>query len=502
MPTGGAAPAVPAPKMQGKCKGVAFLASAEQRSVVVKSALMMRVAVAILPEVRQLLAEDPAQVSALLEEMHDEDIADLVGLLNEDEAALVLKSLKAEEAAPILERLDEDQQEAMVEQLGVESIASIISEMSADERTDLIEALPEQVGDTLLETLEKVDPEAAAEVEELAKWPEDSAGGLMTTDYVSVTPGLTVAQVIEEIRKVGEDAETIYYVYVLGPEDILLGVVSLRDLLLASPTDKVDDVMTENVFAVSPEMDQEEVARAMAKYDFSALPVLGPGKRLLGVITVDDVIDVLTEEQTEDVQRLGGVEPIEDSYFKTGFWTFIRKRALWLAVLFVGEFFTGSALRHYDHVIEAVATLSFYVPLLISTGGNSGSQSSTLIIRGLAVGDVRISDWYRVLVRELGQGIVLGIILAFIGMARVWLWSDGTGFMITIGATLVAIVIVGCTVGAMMPLLLRRIGLDPATSSAPFIASLVDVLGIVVYINIAKLILAEVIARGLVTRGG
>jgi magnesium transporter len=458
--------------------------------------------VAILPEVRQLLAEDPEQLSALLEEMHDEDIADLVGMLDESEAALVFKSLKAEEAAPILERLDEDQQESLVEQLGVESIANIISEMSADERTDLIEALPEQVGDTLLETLEKVDPEAAAEVEELAKWPEDSAGGLMTTDYVSVRPGLTVAGVIEEIRKVGEDAETIYYVYVVEGDNRLLGVVSLRDLLLASSSAKVDDVMTENVFTVSPEMDQEEVARAMAKYDFSALPVLGADRKLLGVITVDDVIDVLTEEQTEDVQRLGGVEPIEDSYFKTGFWTFIRKRALWLAVLFVGEFFTGSALRHYDRELAAVAALSYYVPLLISSGGNSGSQSSTLIIRGLAVGDVRSSDWVRILIRELGQGLVLGLFLAIIGMMRVWLWNDGFAFMITIGASLVAIVLVGCTVGAMFPLLLRRIGLDPATSSAPFIASLVDLLGIVVYINIAKIMLAEVIEKAMVHGGG
>lgn len=456
---------------------------------------MMRVAVAILPEVRQLLAEDPAQVSALLEEMHDEDIADLVGMLDENEGALVLKSLKAEEAAPILERLDEDQQEAMVEQLGAESIAPILSEMSADERTDLIEALPEQVGDTLLETLVKVDPEAAAEVTELSKWPEDSAGGLMTTDYVSVAPGLSVAEVIERIRQVGEDAETVYYVYVLDAKDRLVGVVSLRDLLLAPPSAKLDDVMTENVFAVYPEMDQEEVARTMAKYDFNALPVLSPDRRLLGVITIDDVVDVLTQEQTEDVQRIGGVEPIEESYFKTGFWTFIQKRAPWLAVLFVGEFFTGSALRHYDKVIESVATLSYYVPLLISTGGNSGSQSSTLIIRGLAVGDVRVSDWWRILIRELGQGLVLGVFLACVGMGRVWLWNDGTGFLYTIGVTIVAIVLMGCTVGAMFPLLLRRVGLDPATSSSPFIASLVDLLGIVVYINIAKVFLAEAIAK-------
>ena len=456
---------------------------------------MLRVAVAIAPEVRQLLSEDPSQLSALLEEIHDEDLADLLGLLDENEAAQILKALKAEEAAPIFERLDGDTQEAIVEQLGVESIAPIVSEMAADERTDLIEALPEEVGDTLLETLEKVDPEAAAEVEELAKWPEDSAGGLMTTDYVSVPLDLTVGGVIERIRKVGDDAETIYYVYVLDDDERLLGVVSLRDLLLASPTDRLEEVMTEKVVDVYPSTDQEDVARTMAKYDFSALPVLDPSTRkLLGVITVDDVIDVLTQEQTEDVQRLAAVEPIEEGYFQTSFWTFIRKRGPWLAALFISEFFTGTALRHYDEVIQAVAKLSYYVPLLISTGGNSGSQSASLIIRGLAVGDIKIGDWQRVFFREVGQGLVLGLMLATIGMLRVWMWGDGIGFMLTIGATLVAIPLMGCTVGAMLPLLLRRIGVDPATSSTPFIATLIDVMGIMVYFNLAKVLLAEVIA--------
>jgi magnesium transporter len=386
--------------------------------------------------------------------------------------------------------------------MGVESIAPIVSEMAADERTDLIEALPDPVGDTLLETLERVDPEAAAEVEALAKLPEDSAGGLMTTDYISVGLDLTVADVIERIRAVGEDAETVYYVYIVDADHRLLGVVSLRDLLLAAPSERLSEVMTEKVFSVGPETDQEEVARTMAKYDFTALPVLSAERRLLGVITVDDVMDVLTQEQTEDVQRLGAVQPIEESYFRTGFWTFVQKRALWLAVLFVGEFFTGSALRSFDHVLAAVSTLSYYVPLLISTGGNSGSQSSTLIIRGLAVGDVRPGDWWRVLVRELGQGLVLGVFLAIIGMARVWAWGDGAAFVVTIGATLVVIVLMGCVVGSMLPLLLRRVGLDPATSSTPFIASLVDVLGIILYCSVAQLMFKDAIAAAVRQHGG
>jgi magnesium transporter len=455
---------------------------------------MMRVAIAILPEVRELLAADPSQISALLEEIHDEDLADLLGMLEEHEAALILKTLKPEDAAPIFERLDEDQQEAIVEELGVDDAAPIVSEMAADERTDFIEGLPEKFGDDLLESLEKVDPEAAAEVEALAKWPEDSAGGLMTTDYVSAPPGITVAETIQRIRDQSSDAETIYYVYVLNEKHCLLGIVSLRDLLLANSSEKIADVMTENIFAVSPETDQEDVARKMAKYDFAALPVIGPDKLLLGVITVDDVIDVLTQEQTEDVQRLGAVEPMEDGYFQTNFWTFIKKRAPWLAALLMSEFFTGAALRHYDRLIEAVSTLSYYVPMLISAGGNTGSQSSSLIIRSLAIGDVKPSDWKRVIVRELGQGLVLGLMLAIIGSVRVWLWGDGVQLMLTIGFTLLGIVIVGCIVGSVLPLFLRRIGLDPATSSTPFVATLIDVIGILVYMNVAKLFLAEVLA--------
>lgn len=455
---------------------------------------MLRVAVAIVPEVRQLLREDPSQLAALLEEIHDEDLADLIELLDDEEAAQVLKTLTARDAAPIFERLDEDTQEAMVEQLGVDNVASIAAEMSADERTDLIEGLPEAVGDTLLESLEKVDPEAAAEVSELAKWPEDSAGGLMTTDYISVPLDLTVADVIELIRTGGDDAETIYYVYVVTKTNRLLGVVSLRDLLLNPGTAQLADVMTENVFAVSPETDQEEVARTMAKYDFNALPVLGSDRKLLGVITVDDIMDVLTQESSEDMQRLAAVEPIEDGYFQTSFWMFIRKRGPWLAALFVSEFFTGTALRHYDSVIQSVAKLSYYVPLLISTGGNSGSQSASLIIRGLAVGDIKTGDWRKVFLRESGQGLVLGLMLASIGMVRVWMWGDGIGFILTIGITLVAIPLMGCTVGSMLPLLLRRIGVDPATSSTPFIATLIDVLGIIVYFNLAQIFLAQAIA--------
>ncbi|MEZ4437817.1 MAG: magnesium transporter [Polyangiaceae bacterium] len=454
----------------------------------------MRVAVAIVPEVRELLREDPTQLSALLDEIHDEDLADLLELLEEDEAMLVLDQLRASEAADIFERLDDEAQAELVERFGARHLAPIVSEMAPDDRVDFIENLPDRMGEQLLD---EMDPAAAREVEQLIGYPDDTAGGLMTTDLVRLSPELTVAAVIQKLREEAQDAETIYYIYGVEASGTLAGVASLRDIILAEPETPLREVMSEHVHSVLPTLDQEEVARVLRKYDFTAMPVVDEQQRLLGLITIDDVMDVVEEEQDEDVQRLAAVEPIEEDYFRTSFWTFISKRAPWLAVLFVGQFITEAILRRYDPVIQAVTQLTYYLPMLVSTGGNSGAQSASLIIRSIATGDVVIDDWWRVLRRELGQGLVLGSMLAAVGMLRVYMAGDVSGMATTIGATVVAIVVVGCTVGAMLPLLLRRLGLDPATSSTPFIATLVDVFGIVLYFTIANVVLAGVIGRAM-----
>ena len=260
--------------------------------------------------------------------------------------------------------------------------------------------------------------------------------------------------------------------------------------------------MREHVISVPPELDQEEVARQMAKYDLNVMPVVDDTGQILGVITIDDIIDVLTLEQTEDVQKLAGIEPLDMPYFRTSFLTFIKKRGVWLFVLFFGEFFTQTALRHYDPVFDAIHGAAYYVPLLISAGGNSGSQSSTLVIRGMAVGEIRMRDWWRILVRETGMGLVLGLGLAGVGFLRVLMYPEQhADFALTVAITLVGIVMTGCTVGAMLPMILKRIGLDPATSSTPFIASLVDVLGIVIFVHVAKLVMASVLAAHLIPAG-
>lgn len=456
----------------------------------------MRLASLLGPDLKQVLKEDPEQVRELLDEIHPEDLADLIGALDADEAAELLAHLPAEDAAPIFQRLGEGEQGDIVEVMPPESVAQIASEMEPDDRADLFSVLPESVGDAILEKLEQVDPEAAEDVREIEKWPDTSAGHLMTTAYVHVSPTVTVRAAIDAVRAHAEQHdESIYSVYALDAHHRLVGVASLRDLLLSSPDQVLSEVLRSNVISVPPLQDQEEVARTMAKYDLNVLPVVDEHGVILGAITIDDIVDVLTHAQTEDVQRLGAVEPLDLPYFRTSFLTFIQKRGVWLFALFFGEFFTQSALRHYDPVFEAIKGAVYYVPLLISAGGNSGSQSSTLIIRGLAVGEIKLRDWYRILGREVLMGLVLGIGLGVVGFARVLMYPDQHfNFALTVGLTLVGIVMTGCTVGSMLPMLLKRLGLDPATSSTPFVASLVDVLGIIIFVHMAKFVMAAVIA--------
>lgn len=455
----------------------------------------MRLSKLLGPDLKQVLKEDPEQLRELLDEIHPEDLADIVAELEPDEAAELFALMPAEDAAPIFERLEEEEQGDIAPLMPPESVAQIASEMAPDDRADLFNALPDAVGDVILEKLEVVDPEAAEDVRELEKYPETSAGHLMTTAYVWVSPDVTVKGAIDAVRQHAENHhENIYNIYAVNGGERLIGVASLRDLLLASPELPLSEVFTTNILSVKPGDDQEDVARKMAKYDLNVIPVLDDKDVILGVITIDDIIDVLTQEQTEDVQKLGGVEPLDVPYFRTSFLSFIRKRGVWLIILFVEEFFTQTALRYYDPVFDAIKGAAYYVPLLISTGGNSGSQSSTLIIRGMAVGEIKSRDWWRILFREMSMGLFLGLLLGVIGFARVLMYPEQhIQFAFTVGLTLVGIVMTGCTVGSMLPLVLKRFGVDPATSSTPFIASLVDVLGIIIFVHVAKLVMSDVL---------
>ena len=460
----------------------------------------MRLSALLAPDIKHILEEDPEQVRELLAEIHPEDLADIVSELEPHLAAKLLARMPAEGAAPIFERLEEHEQEELAEQMQPESMALIASEMAPDDRADLFSILPPGVAENVLSNLERVDPEAAEEMREIAKYPETSAGHLMTTWYVTGRASNTISEAFDAVRSHAEMTDTpIYNVYALGDGGRLVGLVSLRELIVAAKDGMglpITDLLTRNFISVPPDMDQEEVAKKMAKYDMNAMPVVDAGGVLLGIITIDDIVDVLTAEQTEDVQKIGGMDPLDVPYFQTTFLSFIRKRGVWLLALFIGEFFTQTALRHYDGTLSAIHGAAYYVPLLISAGGNSGSQSSTLVIRGLATGELKLRDWWRILWRETGMGLVLGLGLATIGFFRVLMYKEQhVNFALTVAVAIVGIVFAGCTIGSMLPILLKRLRVDPATSSTPFIASLVDVTGILVFVYTAQLIMADVITQ-------
>jgi magnesium transporter len=441
------------------------------------------------PSLDQLLDEDPITIRRQLNDVHPEDIADLIRNATLDQAAEVIGRLPAEYAAQIFERLEQDRQEELAGKIGIEPLAQLTLEMSADDRVDFLSLVPDAMGKSLRRRIEEEDPDVLEEVEALTQWPETSAGGLMTTDYISISSRLKIRDAIDALRRHANEAEAIDALFVKAPDQTLAGVLSLRRMLLGEPGEAIESVMNHNVISVPPQLDQEEVARKLAKYDLNVMPVVNERGRILGVITADDVLDVLTAEQTEDVQKMGALEPLRDDYFSTSFRVLLRKRAPWLCVLFVGGLLTTHTLQAYEEALSSMTQLSFYLPLLISAGGNSGAQSSTLMIRGLAVGNVRSGDWARVLGREVLQGVVLGILLSGVAVGRAFMEGDSPQFALLIGLTVVCIVVMGCIAGAMTPLALHRAKVDPATSSTPFISTMVDVLGIVIYLTLAQLLL-------------
>jgi magnesium transporter len=455
----------------------------------------MRLAKLLGPDLAQTLAQDPDELREALDEFHTEDIAELLEDLPQEEAIALFRAVPPDLAAAVLAHMPEDERVRILERLGAENAAEVLSEMAPDDRADAIQELPSPIAEMILSHIEETEPEIAEDLRELSSYPEDSAGGLMTTEYVALAPAMKIWQAIEAVRQYSrqDKAETVYYAYVVAFGGRLVGAVSLRELILSDPGVAVEDMMEQNVISVRPESDQEEVARMFQKYSFSALPVVDDQGRMLGLVTVDDVMDVVVEEATEDLQMMGAVQPIDDTYFATGFWTFIAKRAPWLIVLFAGELLTASVMHGYEADMARVVDLVIFIPLIISSGGNSGSQSSSLIIRALAVGEVVPRDWKRILVREAGIGLVLGCVLGIVGFLRALLLQSANALSMAfaVSVSVLAVVTVGTLVGSLLPLAIKRVGLDPAVSSTPFIASLVDVLGLLVYFSISRLILVQ-----------
>jgi len=367
--------------------------------------------------------------------------------------------------------------------------------LAPDDAADAVQAAPEEEREGLLALL---DDSARKEVTALLAYAEDQAGGLMNPRFARVRPDMTADEAISYLHKQArERVETIYYVYVLDARQRLVGVVSFRQLFEAPGSMKVRNLMQTEVVTVSEQMDQEDVGLLFAKHSLLAIPVVDADGHMKGVVTVDDIVDVVQEEATEDIQKIGGMEALDEPYLDIGLFRMIRKRAGWLSALFISETLTATAMGYYEHEIARAVVLALFIPLIISSGGNSGSQASTLVVRAMALGEVRLRDWWRVMRREFAAGLALGSILGLIGLLRILLWPTRAALYgehyvlvaITVACSLVGVVLWGTISGSMLPLIMRRLGFDPASASAPFVATLVDVTGLVIYFTMASVIL-------------
>lgn len=448
----------------------------------------------LLPELRELLADgNDATIEEVLTELHPASLADFSEGLSVEDTWNLLGHAPVERQTEIFGFYPPDKQEQLVTGGSRERVSRLIEAMSHDDRVHLLKRLDGHIIENLLPLVSKADRE---DIRKLLSYPEHTAGSVMTTDYATLPVEVTVHDALSILRSQSPGAETIYYVYVVDEERHLIGFVSLRDLVLARPTAVVRDIMQSEIVSVRVEEDQEVVAREMAKYDFLAMPVVDQDHRIVGIITYDDVLDVVTEEATQDALQMGGVSPIEENYLDACFTTVWRKRAMWLSVLFVAELFTFTALASFEHEIQSIIALSLFVPLCISTGGNSGSQAATLITRAIALGQISFTDWWKVLRHELLMGGALGLTLAAIGFVRAAMTpasvlgnADRWMLALVISQSVAAICLWGTLVGSMLPLVFKKLGFDPGYASSPFVATFVDVTGILIYFSVARIYL-------------
>jgi magnesium transporter len=459
---------------------------------------MPRSASDFTPELLYLLLGEPADLAETARRLRAADIAEALTRLKPAAAARVIDGLPFELAVHVFADPElEGHRADVLAHLDPARAAQLVEGMAADQRAGLVRELDDAARRKLLRTL---DEPTRQSLETLLRYRADTAGGIMTTEFVRVTANATVGDALRQIHDASQATATVYTVYVLDPDTQALShVVSLRELMASEPTLSVTLVGDRRPpLAVGPEVDREEVARMIAKYNLLALPVVDAERRMLGIVTVDDVIDAIVREQTEDVQKFGGMEALDEPYTEIGFAGMIRKRAGWLMALFLSEMLTATAMQHFQGEIEKAAVLAMFIPLVMSSGGNSGSQATSLIIRALALRELRLGDWWRIALRELPTGLTLGAILGVIGFTRIELWQHIHLFdygqhhlrlAATVGFALVGIVGFGSLAGSMLPFLLKRVGFDPASASAPFVATLVDVTGLVIYFSVALLLL-------------
>ncbi len=450
-----------------------------------------------LEELTARVADNPSAAAKTFSDWRAADIIEAIGQLPQEEAARLVAHLPNETMVAIFNLPGLDRPQKFIEKLNAEQAVFVLNSLHPDRRAEIFRKLPAAAQKRLLG---KLNPDAKLSLERILQYPFDQAGGIMTTDFISVPVTSTVGDVLDHIRKVGRETDQIYAVYLVDPQSqILKQVCSLRQLLIANPAMTVSaSVTVRSPISVSPTTDREEVARLISKYDLLAVPVLDEGGKILGIVTVDDVIDAMVAETTEDVQRFGGMEALGEPYMRVSFLDMIKKRAGWLSALFLSEMLTASAMQHYSDELEKAVVLTLFIPLIMSSGGNSGSQATSLVIRALALRELKLADWWRVARREIPTGLVLGGILAVIGIIRIVLWQKlgiynyGEHWQLvagTVGAALIGIVMFGSLAGSTLPFALKKLGFDPASASAPFVATLVDVTGLVIYFSIALVIL-------------
>ncbi|HEV3121453.1 MAG TPA: magnesium transporter [Isosphaeraceae bacterium] len=449
----------------------------------------------LLPEVKELLeANDLSTLDDVLNTWLAADLGGLVQALAPDEQVQILRILRPPLTATTFAYLESDTQERLLEALGPDEAARILNDMAPDDRTALLEELPAALRERLLGLL---SPGERAVAQSLLEYAEDSVGRLMTPDFVAVRPDWTMRRVLDHVREYGTDSETLNVIYIVDDQNRLIDDLRIREVLLAPLGAHARDLIDNRFVCLNVDADKKTAVDLFRKYDRTALPVIDHDGRLVGIVTIDDVLDVAEEAATREIQRFGGVEALDDPYMSTPLPAMVRKRASWLVVLFLGEMLTATAMGYFQVEIAKAVVLALFVPLIISSGGNSGSQAATLIIRALALGEVRLGQWWLVMRRELISGLALGTILGSIGFLRIALWSSVSNLYgphwvlvgLTVALSLVGIVLWGTLSGSMLPFLLKSLGFDPATSSAPFVATLVDVTGLIIYFTVALIVL-------------
>jgi len=438
--------------------------------------------------------EDKVQIRDFLNDQNISDVADLVYEYPDYEGQIIA-NMSVHRAASVFKILEFPVQKRIIQELPPSNTAELLNELPADDRTDFLEGLPSNV---VRELIKLLNPDERKITLSLLGYPENSIGRLMTPDYVYVYPENTIEEVFATIRKYGKDSETINVIYVINNKGELLDDIRIREFILNPPHKKVAELMDDRVVALNVLDDQETASDIFKMNNRVALPVVSKSNKLLGIVTIDDVLWVASEEFSEDMQKIGGTEALEQPYLEMPILKLFRKRIVWLVILFLGEMLTATAMGYFQDEIARAVVLALFVPLIISSGGNSGSQASTLIIQAMAVGEITIADWWRVMRREIISGLLLGSVLGLIGFLRILIWSQlfphlyGIHYLfigITVGISLMGVVLWGTLSGSMLPIILKQSGADPAVSSAPFVATLVDVTGLIIYFSVAFAIL-------------